>query len=275
MSLFFTGIGEIYSGSPQRGIILALIRGTSLLAVPFYSMTNIKDSYLTEVFFTLLFFTFITLFSPFNALVISFKKKKIVITKLSSTKFIIPAIICNIGITALSMAVFFSFFTIKTINTSYPPIIEPGDIAVIKKSENRKYKRGEMLALQNEKPGLVRIIGIPGEKITYDKGRFSVEGSELFLSIFTEEELKQFSLTDFDVISETQGSFTYPVVQNRDKFKLDIVLNGDEYFSAPDDRNKTEQFSLITSEQIYGRLDGLLFSTKRVKFLIKPFSPAK
>jgi len=271
MSLFITGAGEIYSGSPQRGITLVLIRGVSFLAVPFYSMTNIKNSYLTEVFFALLFFAIITLFSPFHALIIAIKKKKIVVSRLSSGKFIVLFITCNLIITFISIAVFISFFSFKQITQNYPPIIEIGDIAVIKKSEKLTCKKGEMIVLRDENSSLIRIIGIPGETISYDNGRFSAGGSELFLSIFTENDLKKFSLTDFDVISETQGEFKYPVIQNRDKYKLNIVLSSEHYFAAPDDRNDLAGFAAVKNNNIYGRLEGLLFSLKRVKFLIKPF----
>ena len=271
LSLLLPGTGETYSGSPQRGTVLALLRGISLLAVPFYSMTNVKSSYLTEVFFSLLVFLLITLFSPFNAFIISFKKKKIVVYRLSSGRFISLFIICNIIITILSASIFFSFFSIIRIRHNSPPLIETGDIVVIKKSENKHYLKGEMTALRDGNLTLARIIGTPGESLSYNKGRFSVEGSELFLSIFSENELKNFYLADFDVISETQGNFIYPVIQNRDKYSINITLEDDEYFTAPDDRNKTEKFLKVNTENMYGRLEGLLFSLKRIKFLVKPF----
>jgi hypothetical protein len=275
MSLFFTGMGEIYSGSPQRGIAFALIRGVSLLAVPFYSMTNIKSSYLTEVFISLMFFCFITFLSPLCAVFISLKKKKITISGMSSLKFIVLSGIFNSLLTLVSITLFFSFFSIMPVNYNYPPIIEEGDIAVIKKSEDRRHTRGEMVVLKNETLSMGRVIGIPGEEVVYDKGRFSLDESELFLSIFTENELMRFSLSDFDVISETNGEFKYPVIQNRDKFKLKISLKDDTYFTAPDDRNDLAGFAAVKPGHIYGRLEGLLFSFKRTGFLIKPFRPAE
>jgi hypothetical protein len=275
MSLFFTGMGEIYSGSPQRGFTFALMRGFSLLAVPFYSMTNIKSSYLTEVFISLMFFCIITFLSPLCALFISIKKRKIVISRLSSLKFIVLSAIFNSVITIVSAAIFFSFFSIMRVNRNYPPIIEQGDIALIKKTENPAYRSGEMIVLKDENSSLVRIIGIPGESITCEKGRFSIDKSELPLSIFTEDELKKFSLTDYDVISETQGEFKYPVIQNKSNYKLNISLKDDRYFAVPDDRNDLAGYAVVKTGHIYGRLEGLLFSFKRTDFLIKPFRPAE
>ena len=275
MSLLFTGTGEIYSGSPLRGIILALLRSASLLAVPFYSFTNIKSSYLTEVFISLVFFTFITFLSPLYAVFISIRIKKIVISGVSSVKFIVLSVIFNSALTIVSAAVFFSFFSVIRVDQNYPPIIEPGDIALIKKSENPVYRSGEMIVLKDENLSLARIIGIPGEIISSVKGRFSVDGSELPLSIFTEEELNKFSLTDYDVISETQGGYKYPVIQNKSSYKLNIFLKDDRYFAVPDDRNDLAGYAAVNSSNIYGRLEGLLFSSKRVKLLIKPFRRAE
>jgi signal peptidase I len=271
MSFFITGMGEVYSGSTQRGITLLLLRAASALALPFYSMTNVKSSHLMEIFFSLLFFASVTFFSPFNALIMSIKKKKIVVTEFNSARFIAFFAVSNILITLISITVFLSFFSIIRVNQNYPPIIENGDIAVIKKIGSQVYKKGEVAVIKNENLSFRRIIGQPGENVSYSKGRFSNQGSELFQSIFTEEELNRFSLSDFDVISETQDEFIYPVIQNREKYRMDIVLNKDEYFAAPDDRNDIAEFAAVKSDKIYGRLEGILFSVKRKAILIKPF----
>ena len=128
-----------------------------------------------------------------------------------------------------------------------------------------------MIILKDKNSGFLRIIGQPGDNVTYSKGRFSIQGSELFQSIFTEDELKKFSLTDFDVISEIRDRFKYPVIQNRDKYSINIFLKSDEYFAAPDDRNDITRFTIVKKDNISGRLEGLLFSGKRKAVLIKPF----
>lgn len=271
MSFLITGTGEIYSGSALRGIAIALLRAASAFAVPFYSMTNVKNSHLNEVFFSLFFFAVITLFSPFYALVLSIRKKKIVVTKFSTAGFIALFTVINILLTIISITVFLSFFSITRVNLNYPPIIESGDFVVIKKIGHLDYNKGEMAVIKNKGLSFARIIGQPGESVSYSKGRFSNQGSELFLSIFTEDELKAFSLTDFDVISETQGFFKYPVIQNRDKYSMTVLLKNDEYFAAPDDRNDVSGFMSVKSDKIYGRMEGILFSIKRKAALIKPF----
>jgi len=271
MSFFITGMGEIYSGSPQRGITLALFRAASVLVIPFYSVTNIKNSYLNEIFLSLMLFFLVTIFSPFYACFISFKKNKIVLSKLNSSGFLTLFALCNIAVTMTAVAVFFTFFSIILVNTDSPPVIVKGDIAVVKKTGNNLYRKGEMVILKDKNSIFLRIIGEPGEKISYSKGRFSIENSELHQSVFTDNELKKFPLTDFDVISENAGSFRYPVIQNSAEHPIDITLVNDEYFAVPDDRSRISEFTRVKKENIYGRMEGLLFSKKRVKMLIKPY----
>jgi len=275
MSIFITGMGEVYSGSPQQGIVLALIRAASALAIPFYSMINAKSFYLNEIFFSILFFLLITIFSPLNAFFISFRKKNIIVSKYISAKSIILFAIFNLLLTAISVSVFFSFFPIIQAADDYPPIIVKGDIAVVKKIGNQFFKNGEMIVLNDKGLSFVRVIGQPEEDVSYSKGRFSVQGSELLQSIFTENELKEFSLTDFDVISETHDNLKYPVLQNKDQYKMNITLEKNQYFAAPDDRTKGSGFIAVKKEDIYGKMEGLILSFRRVKFLIKPFHMAE
>lgn len=271
MSLIITGTGEIYTGSYLRGIVLALLRIVTLLSVPFYSFTNVKSSYITEVFFSLSLFILISLFSPFNAAFISLKKKKIIISELCSIRFIAGFSIFNLSITFISIVLFYSSFPIIMANDNYPPLIEKGDIAVVKRINNASYGKGEMVMPRDRDIKFVRIIGQPNEEISYNKGRFSNQGTELPLSIYSEEEMKKYSMTDYDVISESQDNIKYPVIQDRHPFAMNIKLSNNEYFTAPDDRNEIAGFAIIKNINLYGRVEGLLISLKRKKILIKPF----
>jgi len=275
MSFFITGLGEAYSGSLLQGITLVLIRVVSAIAIPFYTVTNVKSTYLTEAFLSILFFAAVTIFSPVNALCLSLKKKKIVLLKYNTPGFLALFSIFSLVITFIASAVFFSYFSIMRINQNTPPLIEKGDFALIKKTGNIFYNKSEMAILNGGNFNFIRIIGVPGENVSYTKGRFLVQGSELFQSVFTENELIKFSLTDFSVISETQNNLKYPVIQNKDQFKITVNLKDNEYFAAPDDRNNISGFMTVKNENIYGRFEGVLFSMKKIRLLIKPFQDSE
>lgn len=271
MSIVITGMGELYSGFPQKGITLALARNVSLLIIPFYAMAYDKYSYITEVFFSFIFFAAITIFSPVYAFIISSKRKKIIELKLSSKQSIIIFALLNVIITIISLIIFLSDFSIKFSHNSSDPLIDKGDIIVIKKENNDSFKRGEMVLLKRDASLFNRIIGLSEENIAYKKGRFSINGSDLLQSIFTEPEMKKLSLTDFDVISESDGGIKYPVIQKKDNFTYKNTLKINEYFTAPDNRESESEFAIVKDEDIYGRVEGILYSPKRYKFLIKPF----
>jgi hypothetical protein len=311
MSIFATGMGELYSGFPQKGIILALARSISLIIIPFYSIVYSKYSYMTEVFISLIVFAVITIFSPVYAYKISLKKKTIIVQKSSSKRSIAIFAIFNVLITILSIAIFLSNFSITRSYTGSDPLIVSGgatpphnissdslidkgdinlsgggtpphnlssallidkwDILVLKKLNNDSFKRGEMILLKGDESRFARIIGLYEENIVYKNGRFSIDGSELFQSIFTEFEMKKLSLTDYDVISESDGIIKYPVIQKKDNFTYKYTLKNDEYLAAPDNRDLASEFIIVKDEDIYGRVEGILFSPMRFKFLIKPF----
>ena len=269
MSIALTGMGEVYSGYPMRGIIFALMRVMSCLAVPFYSATNTESPLLTEIIISMILFLSITIISPLNSLYISMKNNKIILSKFNSAGFYSAFIISNIIITIFSISVFSASFSILITKKEFRPFIEAGDIIVVKKIGNKTYKKGN-LVIRSDSPEIIRIISIPGEKVSYRKGRFSIDNSELALSIFNDIDLKSFSLTEYNVISESNGDYSYPVLQNPKKFQFTYNLKDNEYYAVPDDRNMTEGFQIVKPENLLGKVEGILFSYKRSDFIIKP-----
>jgi len=283
MSVIVTGMGELYSGFPQKGIVLALARSISLLIIPFYTMVYAKYSYMTEVFISIIVFSAITIFSPVYAYNISLKRKKIIVQMLSLKRTIAVFALLNLIITILAIAVFASNFSIMRSNNSAAPLMSKGDFIVLKKSGEGSFNRGEMVLLNktialfderfvlDHEFNFARIIGLYGENISYKKGRFYIDGSDLFQSIFTESEMRKLALTDYDVISESDATIKYPVIQKKDDFTYKNTLKNNEYLAAPDNRESAEEFTVVKGEGIRGRVEGILFSPKRFKFLIKPF----
>ena len=283
MSVAVTGLGELYSGFPQKGIVLALARSISLLIIPFYTMVYAKYSYMTEVFISIIVFSAITIFSPVYAYNISLERKKIIVQSLSSMRSIIIFAISNTIITTLAMIIFVSNFSIRLSNNSSDPLISRGDIIVLKKINQDSFKKGELVLLNktialfetrfvlDNEFQFARIIALYGENISYKNGRFFIDGSDLFQSIFTESEMRKLALTNYDVISESDGAIKYPVIQKKDNFTYNNTLKSDEYLAAPDNRESAEEFTVVKGEDIRGRVEGILFSPKRFKFLIKPF----
>ena len=260
MSLAIPGLGEFYAGVGLSGIIFSLSRLIAVLAIPFYSFINSFESMTEEILAVIVLFFLITILSAFHAFY-RCRKEKAILSWYSSPLFYSFFSSVNILFTVISMVFFFSFFEITKTDEAHPPLFRKGDIIVIKKFIPSGYNRGDVVAVKSgaaEK--ILRVIGLPGERIEYRKGRFLSEGSELPLSIFTEEELRKLSLTDYDVISEHNGKVRYAVKRNPALSIPEIQLSDSEYYLAPDIRNQPELFIKAEPAMIKGRIEGILFS---------------
>jgi signal peptidase I len=166
-----------------------------------------------------------------------------------------------IFLTVLATAFFLSFFEIKRTDEAVPPLFRKGDIIAIKKISLSGYRRGDIVVAKTDSGvKLLRVIGIPGERIEYRKGRFLSEGSELPLSIFNDDELRKIYLTDYDVISEQNGRTRYAVKSNPAINIPETTLADKEFYLAPDVRNTPELFLKIQNSGIRGRVEGIILS---------------
>lgn len=260
MSLFVPGLGEIYAGIPLSGIIFFLSRLITVLAVPFYSFLNSSDSMAEEIFTVIVLFFLITIISALHAF-FRCRKNKAILSWYNSVLFYSLFSCINIILTIISLALFLSFFEIKKTEEPHAPLFRKGDLIAIKKITPSGYSSGDVVAVKSEAgEQLLRVIGLPGEKIEYRTGRFLSEDSELPLSIFTEEELRKLPLTDYDVISEQNGKVRYAVKGDLSLKIPQIILSDKEYYLAPDIRNIPDQFLKVDTSRIIGRVEGILFS---------------
>ncbi len=275
LSLLITGAGEVYSGTPQRGIALAMARIASLMIIPFHSAIKPGESHITGIFLSLLVFFLITLISPICALLTAIKRKRIIIRKYSSAGFVIIFCIMSLVLLALSLLIFLSSFSIIRAPIDSSPLVLKGDIIAVKKSGHDAYAKGSLVMLKQSGRQMTRIIAAPGDSVKYHNGRFIINGSDTAQSIFTDDELKSLSITSYDVISESGGAFRYPVINAAGQHSLKISLGGDQYYTAPDDRGGQSLFVPVKNDDISGRVEGILFSYKRIAFAIKPFIKAE
>ncbi len=260
MSLLIPGLGEVYAGIPLSGIIFSLSRLIAILAVPFYSFINSSESMTEEIFTSIVLFFLISISSALHAF-IKCRKKKTLMSWYNSSVFYSLFSCVNIILTVIVAALFLSVFEITKIDEAQPPLFRKGDLIAIKKITLSGYSSGDVVAVNiGSTLKLLRVIGLPGEKIGYTKGRFLSEGSELPLSIFTEEELRKLSLTDYDVISEQNGRVRYAVKGDPALKIAEIVLSAGEYFLAPDIRDTSELFLKAEQFRIKGRVEGVLYS---------------
>lgn len=266
LSLFATGLGQVYSGSAAKGAAFMLLRVLSVISVPCYAAVNPDASILLPALTAVCAFVVLSLASPFEAMASAIPDRKITRRKFNSVQFYSGFAAISILLLALSLMVFFSFFTLCRADADYSPLVSRGDILLVNKTA-REYRNGQSVLYRNMP---LRIISCPGETAGYLNGRFTLNGTELPISAFTEDELQSLSLNSLEVLSETGGGYRYAVIKPAVKTVYKIVTDDKKYFAAPDDRRDTSRFTTLTAGEITGIFEGVLFSPQRKAVVIKP-----
>lgn len=268
LSLLAAGLGQVYCGSASRGMVLILLRIVSVVSVPCYAFINPGENLLNEIFIAVSAFLLLTILSPIEALIRSSLSRRVIKQGYNNAVFYISFAVITTLLTALSLAVFFSVFSFYTVSSPQRPLFMRGDILAVNKAASR-FRSGETVMNRSGIP--LRIIGLPGEDVVFSGGRFSINGSELPRSVFSESELPQYSLWDNDVIAEQNGNSKYAVVPSKYKAVLRLQPGVNEYYAAPDDRDLAESYGLLKQGETSGRIEGILFSLPRKKILIRSY----
>ena len=274
LSFFFTGLGQIYSGSIYRGIVFFLIKILIIITPSFLVLTNPDSCYLHEVFYSTAALVVLIIANSIDASMKCILKPQIPVQRYNNLFTYTAFALAGTLLTITSILWFSAFFSFQTVTVKNEPLFEKNDIILISKTPGKKYSHGETVIIKDESGlSLTRIAAIPGEKAEYRNSRFLIEGSELPLSIFSEKELHQMSLTNYDVVSEINGSYKYSVIQSRTKSGFRILLKDNEYLTSKDDRNIKNFYNIADNKSIAGRVEGILFSPSRKELLISPFVP--
>ncbi len=272
MSFFFTGLGQIYTGSLQRGITFLLLKILVILIPPFYLIYNPGYSFLKEISAAIIILTTLIFFSSIDASVKSLRTPQIPARRYNTPAFYVIFSIAGTILTLLSIIFFMFFFSFHKAAESAEPLFESNDLILTSRIPGREYSHGETVLIKTDGTySIERIIALPDEKAAYINSRFSLNGSELPLSIFSENELRQMPISSYDVVSEMNGPYKYPVRQKKGKSGIKFNLKGDEYLTASDDREIENFYTIINHKNIAGRVEGSLISFNRKKMLIKPF----
>lgn len=268
LSLAVTGLGQLYCGRAARGAALMLLRVIAVISVPCYSALNPDANVASEIACAISVFIAITVLSPVEALAAAVQSGgKIPAKRYSSAGFYSVFAAASLCITALSLVLFFSCFSLFRSHTSFSPLVEAGDILIANKIRH-SHAHGE--AVFSSDRSLLRIIALPGETAAYENRKLSVNGIELHRSVYTEEELNDLHLTDNNVTCEHNGRYRYAVVPSDEKFSIVMRMSDTEYGAALDERKNADSFIKITAGSTASSFEGVLISPSRKIMLVLP-----
>lgn len=279
MSLAVTGLGQIYTGRYSAGVALFLLRAVSEFIVPAYIHARPGNSSIDFFTAALIFNIIVLLISPFEALLFSLRNRETQLKQWNSLPVYAIFTLVNISLLTAGIAVNTAFFTVRAFpGEKFSIIFTTNDIVLVKKYTSPGPGRGDyILYNENGKEKTSRITGIQGDTIEISKRSLVLNSIPLKIGVPDGKNFfgREFTRLD-DLYLETNGSITYPVKidfsRNKRNPVVKIVKPGNgEFLVTDDNRKKDPFFRLIKREQIIGRIEGVIFSKKPERLLLKPF----
>ncbi len=278
LSLFFTGLGQMYNGDLPKGAVFLLLRTAALLAVPASMVTRNPVSGITAFICLMAAALAITITSPVEALVQVKLNRELPVRAYNSIRAYAGYVIIQSLITSVLFLMVAAFFTAGDVTDRCgEPLLEKGDIVLIYRYAPNGFQRGDLLFLRDGTLG--RVVALSGDAVRYEKNIFFVNGRALTLGYLPDDTIKRFSETTADVLSETNEGRKYPVRFNQSPAVTLRVIGPwvakGNILVAADSRLVKDFARAIPANEIYGRVEGVLFSTYLRKIGMDAFGNLK
>jgi len=278
LSLFFTGLGQMYNGDLSKGAALLLIRTAPLLALPAAMVTREAGSAIIPFMVLMAAVLAIVIASPIEALVRAKRDRELPVraynTLFGYGGYAAAAASITI-ITALVLAAFFSIGQVT--GRTAEPLLERDDIVLIYRYAPQGYRRGDLVFTGSGEA--TRVVALSGDFIKYDNNIFYVNGVSLPLGYLTDDAIGRFSESRGDVLSEMNEGRKYPVrfKQSADVTLRDIspVVAKGHVIVAADSRLVKYFAHHFRVDDIEGRVEGILFSSYLKKIGTNAFGNLK
>jgi hypothetical protein len=275
LTLFFTGLGQVYNGDLARGAAICLIKALPLLALPAWAALRRPSSSIKPFIMVLVIVLAITIASSLEALFRARRRKDLPVRVYNSTPFYVAfAVVQKIILTLAVLAVSTFFMTGRVKDTHSGPLLERGDILLAQRFLPEGFRRGDMVLLQSG--SIARVMALEDDAIKYDNNIFYVNGRSLPLGYLADGIISRFSDQTGDVISESNDGRKYPV-----RFKQSgEITPGDITTPVPrgslvvagDDRLRKDFARVVPVGSVRGRVEGVLFSARVRKIGIDSFT---
>ncbi|HOT46093.1 MAG TPA: S26 family signal peptidase [Spirochaetota bacterium] len=264
LSLFFTGLGQMYNGDLAKGAVFLLLRTAALLAAPAAMVTRDPLSGIIPFICLGAAALAITIASPVEALVRARTSQELPVRRYNSAIAHGVYVLLASIITAVLLLVLAAFFnTGEVTDRRGEPLLERGDIVLLYRYAPNGYRRGDLVFLRDGSVG--RIMALPGDMVRYDKNIFYVNGRALPLGYLPDDVIGRFSKNRSDVLSETNDTRKYPV-----RFRqspevtlrvMPLLVARGNLLVAADSRVKKDFARTVMADDIYGRVEGVLYSS--------------
>ena len=271
LSLLCTGLGQVYNGDMVKGIGFGLLRCMPLFLIPLAVLREMSVSYIN--IFTVMIFICLafTILAPCEALWRARKSREMPQKAYNSIPWYGAFSLVNAAITALSIVLLISFFSIERVtDKTAGPVIGPGDYVLVKRYPTGGYARGDLVLY--EKGAVGRIIALEGDGVRYTGNIFYVNGRALILGYLADRLIQRFATDWEDIISESIDHKRYPIVFKTSAAiylqQLDPVVKKKHILVASDRRIEKNFTASVPLERVRGRIEGILFSSNIRKIMM-------
>ncbi|MBN2080368.1 MAG: hypothetical protein JW838_15460, partial [Spirochaetes bacterium] len=262
LSLCATGLGQMYNGSLGAGIAFCLLRSLAILSFPLYVVSHRPASSLLAFIMLMGALLLVTVASPVEALMRARRGSELPVRPYSSIPWYgIFAVMCVI-LTAASVLIASSFFYIERVGGGRTgPVLEEGERILVMTYLPEGLRRGEMASLAG---GQARVMAIQGDRVRYEKNIFYVNGNALVMGYLPDRVIARFSGEREDIISEVNDAGSYPICfkQSADitAGRVPPVVPAGHLLTVLDDRREKDFARVVSTGEVRGRVEGVLFS---------------
>lgn len=264
LSLFFTGLGQMYNGDLARGAVFALFRVVALLAVPAALVSRRPASSIGMFLVMTAAALAVAAASPVEALVRARRRRDLPVRAYNTARYYaLFAAVQKLAI-LLAMTVLLGFYSILAVHDDAAgPLLESGDIVLVTAYATDGPACGELVELDDG--AVARVLAHAGDTVRYHGNIFYINGRFLPMGYLADDAIGRFTRDREHVISETCGTRVYPV---RFRQSPEITPGGivspvpkGALLAATDTRLEKNFARIVHSGSVRGRVEGILFST--------------
>ena len=282
VSLMVTGFGQVYTGRLLQGVALITLRALSLLIIPLALELKPRGDMVALFFTVIAVNAVIYLYSPLAALASSLRHRVMPLRSFNSLPVYILFSLASLLFTIFPAMAAMNFLDIREVAEPSSLLFRKGDVVLITTYRKGGFRGGDLVEYSYAgEPVMGRIIGTGGDTVRQDKYTFSVNGVQLGIGSFDEQDMERLSLGDYSrVLSEIQGGARYPIraVVDRDiygKTAPERKLPDGQILVAGDNREAPGFFRVIGSRAVTGRVEGIIYSGDVKRIFARPQLPAQ
>jgi signal peptidase I len=271
LSLVCTGLGQVYNGDMVKGIVFGLLRCMPLFLIPLAVLKEMSVSYINTFMVMIFICLTIIIAAPCEALWRARRSREMPQKAYNSITGYGIFVLINAFITALSIVLLISFFSIERVLDKNPgPMIDSGDYVLVKRFASSGYARGDLVLYEHG--SVARIIALEGDSVRYAGNIFYINGRALILGYLADRVIQRFASDWEDIISESSDGKRYPIVFKTSAAiylqHLDAKVKKKHILVASDRRIEKNFARSVPVDRVQGRVEGIFFSSNIRKIMM-------